>query len=140
MNNILLVEKYLAEIKTLLANFIHECEQFNLPYDAIIGVLELLVCIDNVNTQAKEVYDLIFIQLPELYHCKTAMDFVDNVCQLFSGGMNELLTIENSNFFISVVKNVFQEEMNRLEYYRNRSISQGEDGDLLAELENINLK
>ncbi len=85
MNNILLVEKYLIEVKSSIKNLITECENYNIPHDYIKGLLDYIVLVNGDDIKADEVLDLIYCQLPELYHHKQAMDLVNNLVQYLMG-------------------------------------------------------
>ncbi len=134
-----LIENYLFEIKQELVKFTQDCREYNLPYNSIKNTLELLICIDKDPNIQKEVFDILFIQIPELLHIRNAITFIENISQLFSGSLATLL-IEYEDQFIYLSKNILKEEMKRLEVYRdNYDECQINDIDLEKEMRNFSL-
>ena len=134
-----LIENYLFEIKRDIAKFTQDCREYNLPYNSIKNTLELLICIDKDPNTQKEVFELLFLQMPELLHIHPALIFMENIAQLFSGSLASLIMEEEEKFII-VSKNLFMEEMKKLEIYRdNYDDLHINESDLMKELKNISL-
>lgn len=137
MANIL--ESYLLEVKRDLNQFLQDCRSYNLPYNSIKNVLELLICIDKDPNTQKEVIELLFLQMPELLHIQMALIFIENISQLFSGSLKSFIMDEEEKF-IFLSKNLFVEEMKRLEIYRdNYDEININETDVMIELKNISL-
>ena len=142
MNNILLLEKYLVEIKTSIKNFIQECENFKIPYEYIKTVMEYIYLTNGDDIKASEVIDFIFTIVPELYHCHVAIEAMNNLISLFNGDMNYLFNGNGMNVtvdeFILMAKNILKIEMEK--YDEINSLYKENDVDnLLSNINNINI-
>jgi len=140
-----MVDKYLTEVKISIKNFIDTLKNFPFSYKVIKGVFEIILCVNGDDVKPQEAVDLIFLQLPELYHCLGAIDFVDNICALLAGSLNYLFINElDAAHFVLMIRSVIIEDINKLkrmnELYEdgNMSINKKEE-DLINYLENMNL-
>ena len=134
-----MLENYLFEVKKDLNKFVENCREYNLSFNTIKNVLELLICIDKNPITQKDVFELIILQIPEILHVKNAIIFIENISQLFSGSLASLIMHEEEKF-ISISKNLLSEEMKRLEIYRdNYDNCLVKEVDLSWELKNISL-
>jgi hypothetical protein len=147
-----MVEKYLTEVKLSLKNFIDNLKNFPFSYKVIKGVFEIIFCVNGEDVKPQEAVDLIFLQLPELYHCQGAMDFVENICSLLAGSLNYLFITElDAAHFVLMIKSVIIQEIDKLKILTElhevdidklgdiNICSDKKDDDLINYLENMNL-
>jgi hypothetical protein len=118
--------QYVIEVKSSLQNFVKVCEEYNMSYDTIKGILELLICLDKNPHCHRDVLEMLFSQLPELYHIKPGMEFIENISQLFSGSMGNLLS-EQEDELIEISKNFLKEEMYKLHILKATTVCNGDD-------------
>jgi hypothetical protein len=144
MNNILLTEKYLIEVKSNIKNFVTQLQDYKMPTQTITGILELILCINGQDAKAEEAMDLIYTQLPELFHMKTALEALENLAQLLNGNMNFLFESEGphkAQEFIFMTRNMISEEIHRLEQLEKMYEKQDQvEEDIMESINHMNIK
>jgi hypothetical protein len=105
-----------------LNTFYAETSQF-LNLESIQGIVELLSTIGTDSTSSSEIYEILMIQIPEIFHYKISISFIDNIFSLFSNGNSEIfknISVQNQ-ILINKIRETLLSEALRLEYCKEHN-------------------
>lgn len=143
MNNILLTEKYLIEVKLNIKNYVSQLQDYKICSKIITGILELILCINGEDVKSEQALDLIYTQIPEIFHMKLALEALVNLAQLLNGDMNFIFESEGTfkaQEFIFISKNLITEEIQRLKNIENMYGNQDQtENEIIESINQINL-